>query len=130
LAVSRRNVCSPGESAPRVDVGGLRDQRRAARQAAAGQRRGQLTQPVLGGAARTQRLIDRQHFLVRQGGELGGPAQVLRQLRVAVPFRHDRLQFQRVRVNAQIGDANLTGPHGVHGQLGHRFAGQGTDPCP
>ena len=77
-----------------------------------------------GGPAGPQRVVDGQHLVVAQRGQLGGPAQVLRQLRVAVLLRHRRLALQRVRVDAQVGQAELAAADRLQGQLADRPPGQ------
>src|SRR6185503_20021283 len=80
--------------------------------------------PPLRGPARPQRLVDGQHLVVGQPGQLGRAAQVLGQLRVVVLFGHDRLPLQGLRVNPEIGHADLPRPHRLHGQPVHRLPGQ------
>src|SRR6266566_2673481 len=117
LAASLRGKTPAG-----VDLRRLGQQRRAAGQPPGIERRGQLGQLRGRGPARPQRLVDGQHLVVGQPGQLGRAAQVLGQLRVAVLFRHHRLPLQGLRVNPEIGHANVPCPHRLHGQALYRLA--------
>src|SRR5215471_17381216 len=107
-----------------VDLRRLREQRGAARQAPAGQLLRHRRELPGGGAARAQRLVDRQDLVVGEPGQLGRPAQVLGQLRVGVPGRHLRLPLQRLGMDPQVRQADLAAADRLEGQLVHRPPGQ------
>ena len=67
-------------------------------------------------------------LVVGQAGQLGGAAQVLRELRVPVLLRDGGLMLERVRVDPQVRQADLARPHGIHGQALDRPARQRPDP--
>src|SRR6185437_11717110 len=123
MTVTRRPPLR-GKTAAGVDIRRLGQQRRATRQPAAVERGGQLGQLRGRGPARPQRLVDGQHLVVGQPGQLGRAAQVPGQLRVAVLFRHHRLALQGLRVNPEVGHVNVPRPHRLHGQPVHRFPRQ------
>src|SRR4029077_1890892 len=126
ITVTRRPPLR-GQAPAGVDVRRLGQQRRAAGQPAGVERRGPLDQLRGRGPARPQRLVDSQHLVVGQPGQLGRAPPVLGQLRGAVVFGHDRLAFQRFRVNPEVGHADLPRPHRLDGQPVHRFPRQRPD---
>src|SRR5262249_31998036 len=77
-----------------------------------------------GGAVRAQRLVDGQHLGVRQRGQLGGPQEVLRELRVAVLGRDLGLVLQCGRGDPDVVQADLAAADRVQGQFLERLAGE------
>src|SRR5690242_9500807 len=123
-AITGTGAGSRGQPTAGVDLRRLREQRGAARQSPAGQLPRHRRELPGGGAARAERLVDRQDLVVGEPGQLGRPAQVLGQLRVRVPGRHLRLPFQRLGMDPQVRQADLAAADRLEGQLVHQPAGQ------
>ena len=120
-----RLLLGPEQAAAGVDLRGLAHQSGAERRAGHAEPGGDVLQAGGAGAARPQRLVDRQHLVVRQRGQLRRAPQVLAELRVAVRLRDLRLVPQRVRVDAQVGGGEVAADRSLERDLVDGPAAQG-----
>ena len=106
------------EPAPEIGGASLADHRRTALGSALGQRPRELVELGTRRPARPQHLVEPQQLVVREGDQLGAPAQVFGELRVSTPLGEIGLQGERFRRDAHVVRVHVAGENGVQRDLG------------